>query len=356
MAANALDALVRKVNKDLGEGTLIKGSDLVEAPARLTSGSLALDLALGGGWSLNCWVELVGEPSSGKSLIAMKTIAAAQERNPKFTALWVAAEPLVHDWATTCGMDMSRTLVLNTRIMEEAYQVIVDSIDDRLVDAVVVDSLSALTPKDEDEKAMDEWTQGLGARLTNKFMRKTGTAQRRSLVDPEDRPCLGIIISQFREKIGVSWGDNRTTPYGRGKEFHYMIRLEVRRDEWIVLGADKTKVGMTLKARTIKNKTAPPQRLATVDFYWQTIPGFEAGDYDIIKELANIAMAFDLVERAGSYYRFNGRQWQGKEGFLADLRSEVDLRQEIEGLIRNPTTPLSQPIKQTTRRRLKRGG
>lgn len=352
---DALDTLVRKVNKSLGEGTLIRGSDLLEAPPRLTSGSLAIDLMLGGGWPVNCWTELVGDPSSGKSLIAMKTIAACQERDPTFQCLWVGAEPFVPEWAKSCGLDMKRTMVVNTRIMEEAYEVIIDAIDQRLVDAVVIDSLSALTPKEENEKAIDDFTVGLGARLTNKFMRKSGSVQRRSMVEP-DRPCLGIIISQWREKVGISWGDNRTTPYGRGKDFHYMIRVEVRRDDWLTHGSgdNKIRVGMTMKARSVKNKTAPPQRMATVDFYWQQVPGFNAGDYDTMKEIANIAMAFDVVERAGAYYRFNGRQWQGKEAFVADLRSEVDLRREIEAMIRNPTTPLAPPVT-ATRRRIKRG-
>jgi len=351
MAANPLDTLVKKVNKDLGEGTLIKGSDLADAPPRVPSGSLAIDLMLGGGWPLNCWSELVGEPSSGKSVIAAKTIAAAQALNPDFQCLWVAAEPFEAKWAAACGVDLSRTTLVNTRIMEEAYQVCIDAIDGRLVDAVVIDSLSALTPKEEDDKAIDELTVGLGARLTNKFMRKSGTVQRRSLVDNTDRPCLGLIISQFRDKVGVSWGDTRTTPYGRGKEFHYMIRVEVRRDDWIE--HDKHKVGMVMKARTVKNKTAPPQRLSTVDFYWEQAPGFDAGDYDLIKEIANIAMALDVVERAGAYYRFNGRQWQGKDAFLGDLRSEVDLRKEVEAVVRNPTITAMPVV--PTRRRMKHG-
>lgn len=357
-AANPIDTLVRKVNKDLGEGTLLRGSDIAESPPRLTSGSLAIDLMLGGGWPVNCWTELVGDPSSGKSLIAMKTLAANMATDKKFTALWVASEPYVPEWAVTCGMDPARTIVVNTRIMEEAYQIVLDALNQRLMDAVVIDSLSALTPKEEDEKDIDELAVALGARLTNKFMRKSGTAQRRSLVDP-DRPCLGIIISQWREKVGGGMWDNRTTPYGRGKEFHYMIRAEVRRSDWIERGSGekKVRVGMTLQSRTVKNKTAPPQRVAAVDFYWQTVPGFEAGDYDSIKELSNIALAFNVVPLSGSYYSFNGRQWHGKDAFLADLRSEVDLRREIEAMVRNPTTPLGVPPVPASapRRKMKRG-
>jgi recombination protein RecA len=226
--------------------------------------------------------------------------------------------------------------VADTRVMEDAYQIVCEMLDSRLVDAVVIDSLSSLTPTEEDDKAMDEWQMGLGARLTGKFMRKSSVAQRRSLTEP-DRPCLGIIISQWREKIGVMYGDNRVSPNGRAKEFFFMVRVEVRRDEW--LGTDKHRVGQTFKARVIKNKTAPPQRGALVDFYWEDYGTHKAGTYDTGKQLANIGMDVGVVELAGSYYKFGGKQWQGKEKFWAAVDAEELLQHQLAREIRMIALP-----------------
>jgi recombination protein RecA len=337
----SLDTVLTRVNKALGTGTLIRGSDLKNHQIpRVTSGSIAIDLALGGGWPLNCWSELLGEPSHGKTVIALKTIAAAQESyrriHKRFHTLWIAAEPFVSAWAEQCNVNLDDVIVADTRVMEDAYQIVCEMLDSRLVDAVVIDSLSSLTPTEEDDKAMDEWQMGLGARLTGKFMRKSSVAQRRSLTEP-DRPCLGIIISQWREKIGVMYGDNRVSPNGRAKEFFFMVRVEVRRDEW--LGTDKHRVGQTFKARVIKNKTAPPQRGALVDFYWEDYGTHKAGTYDTGKQLANIGMDVGVVELHGSYYKFGGKQWQGKEKFWAAVDADELLQHQLAREIRMIALP-----------------
>lgn len=328
----SIDTVIANINKTLGEGTLLHGHDLLQHRLpRVTSGSLAIDLALGGGFPLNCWNSIEGEPSNGKTIIALKTIAANQAVDKNYTALWIAAEPFVTPWAITCGVDMKRVLLADTRVMEEAYQIAITMLDERHVDAVVIDSLSSLTPVSEDEGAMDDLQVALGARVTGKFMRKSGVAQRRSLTRP-DRDCLGIIISQWREKIGVMYGDNRVTPYGRAKEFFYLTRAEVRRDEF--LGTDKHRVGLSLKVRFTKNKTAPPQRLATVDFYWEDHGRHRAGDYDLGKQVTNIALDLDIVELNGAMYRWGGRQWRGKEAFYQAVEEDPEMLAQIEKAVR----------------------
>ena len=204
-------------------------------------------------------------------------------------------------------------MLASTCIMEEAYQICIDTLDARAVDAVVIDSLPALVPGEEDEKQMQEFAVGLGARLTGKFIRKSGKAQKRSLVTAE-RPCLGIIINQWREKIGILYGDPRTTPGGKAKNFSYFTRVEVARDGWIE--HDKVKYGLAIKARTIKNKTAPPQRTSVVDFYFADDPPFHQGDYDTTKEVFSLAMAYDLILRKGAWYEYDGQRWNGKEKVL----------------------------------------
>ena len=324
----SLEEIIKNVNKKYGNDTLVRGNQInyTEVP-RATTGSLAFDIMLGGGWPLNQWNEIIGNESNGKTVMVLKTIAANMEADPDYECLWVASEEFVPDWAQSLGVDLSRITLATTNVMEEAYQIVIDTLDARAVDAVVIDSLPALVPGEEDEKTMQEFAVGLGARLTGKFMRKSSKAQKRSLVD-EERNCLGLIINQWREKIGIVYGDPRTTPGGKAKNFHYFTRVEVARDEW--LESDKKKVGLAIKARTLKNKTAPPQRMAVVDFYFDDSPPFSKGDYDTTKELFSIAVANDIVTRRGPYYEFDGNRWQGKEAVLSSLREEVDLAANLK--------------------------
>ena len=260
-------AVVNKINKDYGAGTIVLGSDIIASPPRFTSGSLSIDVALGGGWPPNQWHEIIGEASNGKTALALKTVAANQRRDPEFTTIWVAAEEWVVGYAELCGVDASRVYVVSTNIMEEAYGAVIKFAESKAVDCIVVDSLPALVPSAEDDKEMEESTVGRGALLTNKFFRKVGKASKRSLVAPE-RPFIGIVINQYRMKIGVMYGDPRTTPGGLGKDYAFFTRTEVRRDEWIESGTgqEKRRVGQSIKARIIKNKSAAPSQVATVDF------------------------------------------------------------------------------------------
>lgn len=328
------EEIIAKHNKKFGAGSLISGSDIkhLEVP-RCTTGSLGFDGMLGGGWPLNQWNEVIGNESNGKTVLALKTIAANQALDPKYHALWVASEEWVGDWAELLGVDLSRITLHETNVMEEAFEVMLDMLDAKVVDAVVLDSYPALVPSSEDEKTMQEWQQGLGARLMGKFMRKSAKAQRRSLV-VDERPCLALIINQWREKIGIVYGDPRTTPGGKAKNFSYFTRVEVARDAWIEQ-ADKTKVGLTIKARTVKNKTAPPQRTAQVDFYFSDTPGFPAGEYDKTKEVFTLAVAHDIIERGGAMYKYDGRKWKGKDEVLVALRSEPDLISAISAEVLN---------------------
>ena len=318
-----LEEIIARVNKKYGNDTLVRGDQInnTEIP-RCTTGSLAFDVMLGGGWPLNQWNEIIGNESNGKTVMVLKTIAANQALNPDHHTLWVASEEFVPDWAEALGVDLRRITLATTNVMEEAYQIVIDTLDARAVDAVVIDSLPALVPGEEDDKTMEQFAVGLGARLTGKFMRKSSKAQKRSLVDQE-RDCLGLIINQWREKIGIVYGDPRTTPGGKAKNFHYFTRVEVARDEW--LENDKKKVGLAIKARTLKNKTAPPQRMGVVDFYFDDNRPFHKGEYDSVKEVFSLAVASDLVTRRGAYYEYQGTRWQGKESVLASLREEPEL-------------------------------
>lgn len=322
-----LKALINSVNKKHGEEIVVQGSRVALELPRITTGILAFDLMLGGGWPVNQWSEIVGEESSGKTAIAYKTIAENQKIDPDFCAVWIAAEEFVPDYAKSIGVDLDRLWVVETNVMEDVYDFVLSVMGNHAVDLIVIDSLPALVPNDEAEKAMDEFTMGLGARLTGKFFRKSSKAQKRSLVEYE-RGCTGLIINQWREKIGVMWGDNRTTPGGKAKNFHYFSRVEVKKDEWIK-ERDEI-VGQSIKGRTLKNKTYRPQQVSVVDFYFAKANNFEMGEFDTIKDIANIAINYELISRAGAYYSFNGNKWQGKDSVLQAIREDLTLQKEIK--------------------------
>jgi len=327
--------VMNKINKKYGANTIINGEEITTVEGRLTTGSLSFDVALGGGWPVNQWHEIIGEESSGKSTIALKTIAANQEKDPEFTAVWVAAEEWVPSYAAMLGVDLSRVYVISNNSMEETYQMVIDFAESKSVDCIVIDSLPALTHDSEDEKGMDEMTVGKGALLTNRFFRKVGSATKRSLVEHE-RPILGLMINQWREKIGVMYGDNRTSPGGKGKNFAYFTRVDVKRSEWISVGSgdNKEMLGQTIKVRMIKNKSAPPQQVAFMDFYFKDGGVANKGQYDYAKEIIAMGIINGVITRAGAYYRYEinseTRQWQGADKVVDSIREEIDLKEAIE--------------------------
>ena len=322
------------INKKHGANTIIKGSEMRQELPRITTGVLAFDLMLGGGWPVNQWSEIIGDESSGKTALVLKTIAANQALDPEWVVLWIAAEEFVPEYAQAIGIDLERIWIVETNIMEQAYDLITKALDNRAVDCIVVDSFPALIPNDENEKMMEEFTVGLGARLTSKFMKKSAKAQKRSMVNA-DRGCTGLMINQWREKIGVMYGDPRTTPGGKAKNYHYFTRVEVKRDEWI---KEKDEAfGQVIKARTLKNKTYRPQQTAQVDFYFAdgSASGFKLGEFDTIKDIVNIAIAINAITRAGAFYSFNGQKWQGKYAVLASVREDLGLMDALTEVARN---------------------
>lgn len=343
MASRELTALVARVNKKYGAGTIVSGSELagLELP-RCTTGSLAFDLMLGGGWPLNQWNEIIGQEHHGKTVMALKTIAANQAIDPDYEVLWVASEQFVPTWAEKCGVDLDRIQLVETTDMETAYQIMLEAAEGRAADAIILDSYPALIPRIEEAKDMGESNPGRGALLTGQFFRKVGKGTKRSLIDGSDRPMLGIIINQWREKIGVTHGDPRTTPGGKAKNFAFFTRVEVSRAEWIDHGSGegKRRVGIAMKARTHKNKTAPSQRQALVDFYFDDASPFHAGEYDTVKETVNIAMAFEIIDRKGAWYYFHvpgeaeQRKWNGKDGLWQEAREEPALAKAIADEVR----------------------
>jgi recombination protein RecA len=206
--------------------------------------------------------------------------------------------------------------------------------ESKAIDMVVIDSLPALVPSAEDEKTMEEFTVGRGALITNKFFRKVMHATKRDLIESE-RPILGMMINQYRMKIGVMHGDPRTTPGGLGKDYAYAIRCEVNRDEWLEVGTgqEKRRVGQTIRVRTIKNKTYPPQQTAYMDFYFSDGGPVDAGGYDSGKEIVALSILNGIVERRGGWMYYNDRKWQGSQALIDSIREEIDLKDELTAAV-----------------------
>lgn len=313
------EEIAAAINKKLGEELIVMGSRLRdEAPVSwLSTGSLSLDVMLGGGFVRSQWNEIVGLESSGKTAAMLKCIACNQLLDPNFTTLWIAAEDLDPVWCELLGVDMGRVLVGTTNVMEEAYQICIEFVDAQAGDLLVIDSYPALSPTVELEKLMEESTIGLGALLTNRFMRKSIKSLKRF---GTDRQCTCVMINQWRHRIGVVRGDPRTTPGGLGKNYTYWTRTELSRIDWIT--KSKERIGITAKARTFKNKSAPVQREAELDFYFDDGGPVPAGHFDTIKESTNVALAFEVIERHGRYYDFRGERIADGRDALYDLMYE----------------------------------
>jgi len=340
-------AFIATTNKE-HPGSIVLGSDMV-IPKRFTSGSLSLDVALGGGWPGNQWVEVLGYNSAGKTAITLKTIAANQALDPEFATFWVAAETYDTDQAQALGVDLSRVTVAPTRVMEKGLDYILTALTSKGFDAIVLDSYPALSHEEELEKDMDEFTMAGGAKVFNKFWRKAGEA---GLRDPlgTDPPFLGIVVNQWREKIGGYTPNKnippRTSPGGGGKDYAFYTRVDIKREQYITESRPNrekpVKVGQTMSITTIKNKSYAPQEVAKLDFYFRdtTTLGFKRGDYDLARDYASTGVLFGAVEKKRGWYTFEGEQFNGMPAFRENLRKDLSmqakLREQVLELARDP--------------------
>jgi len=315
-------------NKNLGPGTVVVASDMV-VPKRFTTGSLSLDVALGGGLPGNQWVEVIGPESSGKTAITIKTIAANQAADPDFTTFWLAAEHYDTDQATALGVDNSRVVVAPTQKMELALELLDDALESQIYDCLVLDSFPALLPDLEAEKGMDEPTVAVAAKLFNKFWRKAGNSGRR---DPygNERAFTGIVINQWRDKVGA-WaprGTPQTSPGGHGKDYAFYARMKVARaafiDEKRPGLPDPVSVGQEIVVNTIKNKSAAPQQRAHLRFFFRNAPflGFQRGDYDLGREYVSLGILFGVIQKSGSWCHYADQKWIKEEDMADAVRDD----------------------------------
>jgi recombination protein RecA len=311
----ALKMTVAQIEKQFGEGAIMPlGADHVTTITGISTGSLSLDLALGGqGIPNGRIVEIFGPESSGKTTLALHAIAQAQ-RKGGIAAFIDAEHALDPGWAKKLGVELETLLVSQPGSGEEAMQIAEMLIKSNAVDVIVIDSVAALVPKKELDGEIGDSFVGLQARLMSQSMRKlTGViAKSRTAV---------IFINQIREKIGVMFGSPETTPGGRALKFYSSCRIDVRRIGQIKEGEEV--VGQRVRAKVVKNKVAPPFRTAEFDMMAADGISYEGDVLDLAAEAK-------LVTRTGAWFRYGEMQLgQGREKTRDYLKEHPELVEEL---------------------------
>lgn len=316
----ALDQALKQIEKQFGKGSIMKlGEQADRKMATVPSGSIALDIALGvGGYPRGRVVEIYGPESSGKTTVALHAIAEVQALGG--TAAFIDAEhALDPTYAENLGVDIDELLLSQPDTGEQALEIAEALVRSGAVDIVVVDSVAALVPKAEIEGEMGDSHIGLQARLMSQALRKLSGSINKS-------KTIAVFINQIREKVGVMFGNPEVTPGGRALKFYASIRLEIRRAEQLKQGNDI--VGNRTKIRVVKNKVAPPFRLAEVDIMYGEGISKEGEALDIGSDL-------DIVLKSGAWYSYNDeRLGQGRENAKTYLKENPDVYEEINGRIR----------------------
>ena len=316
----ALNAALQHLEKDFGAGAIMRlGDDKIEDVEVIPTGSIGLDFALGvGGLPRGRITEIYGPEGSGKTTIAIHTIAEAQKMGG-ICAIIDAEHAFDRFYAEKLGVDVNNLYIAQPDNGEQALEIAEQLINSGAIDVLVVDSVAALTPKAEIEGEMGDKNVGLHARLMSQAMRKlTGTISR-------TRTCC-IFINQLREKIGVMFGNPETTTGGNALKFYASVRLDIRPSSFI---KDKeTLLGRLTKVRVVKNKVAPPFMKAEFDIMFGK--GISQSG-----EILDLAVEHDIVKKSGAWFSYNGSKLgQGRDGVKAMLEDNPELLEEIGQKVR----------------------
>lgn len=316
----ALQTALAQLDKTFGKGTVMRMGDRPDMNVEaIPTGSLALDAALGiGGVPKGRIIEIYGPESSGKTTLALHILAETQKRGGE--AAFVDAEHALDPvYAAALGVDVDNLLISQPDTGEQALEITDALVRSGAVDAVVVDSVAALVPKQEIEGEMGDTFVGLQARLMSQALRKlAGTISKTN--------CVVIFINQLRMKIGVMYGNPETTTGGNALKFYASVRLDVRRTESIKEGGNV--IGNKTRVKVVKNKVAPPFREAYFDImYGQGISKWS--------ELIDLAVQMDIVQKSGSWFSMGDeRIGQGKDSVKAYLMEHPDIADSVEAQVR----------------------
>jgi len=319
----ALKAALSQIEKNFGKGAIMRmGDQEAEVMPKVSSGSISVDLALGGGYPKGRIIEIYGPESSGKTTMCLHATAEFQKAGG--TVAFIDAEhALDPSYAAKVGVDIDNLLLSQPDSGEQALDICEALVRSGGVDLIVVDSVAALTPKAEIEGDMGDSHMGLQARLMSQALRKlTATANKMGTTI--------IFINQLRMKIGVMFGNPETTTGGNALKFYASVRMEVRKGGKLETGTgdDKSAHGNEARIKIVKNKVAPPFKTATVDIVFNEGIS-KAGD------LLDIAVRFDIIQKAGAFYSYlDTKLGQGKAKAVDFLKNNPDLMTEIDGLVR----------------------
>lgn len=316
----ALRTALTQIERNFGAGSIMKlGENSHMEIQAIHTGSLSLDFALGiGGVPRGRIIEIFGPESSGKTTVALHILAEVQKING--TAAFIDAEHALDPvYAKALGVNINELLVSQPDCGEDALEICEALARSGAVDAIVIDSVAALVPKQEIEGDMGQSMVGVQARMMSQAMRKLSGVISKS-------NCVVIFINQIREKVGVIYGNPETTTGGRALKFFASIRIDVRKTEQLKDGNDI--YGNHVKCKIVKNKVAPPFRVAEFDILY-------GKGISLSGEIMDFAISLDIIKKSGSWFSYNGeRIGQGKENVRKLLESNPELMAEIEEKVR----------------------
>ena len=317
----ALKLTLDKLDKAYGKGTVMKMSDapVVDVDV-ISSGSLGLDVALGvGGYPRGRVVEIYGPESSGKTTLTLHAIAEAQKAGG-IAAFIDAEHAFDRFYAENLGIDIDNLIISQPDNGELALEIADNLVRSGAIDLIVIDSVSALTPRSEIEGEMGDSKMGLHARLMSQALRKlTGSISKTN--------CTMIFINQLREKIGVMFGNPETTTGGNALKFYASVRLDIRRSTQIKDG-DGSVRGNKTRVKVVKNKVAPPFKLAEFDIMY-------GEGVSKVGEILDLAVEFDIIQKSGSWFSYDATKLgQGRDAVKQMIKDNPDLMDELEAKIK----------------------
>lgn len=310
-----LEDAIKQIEKQYGKGSIMKLGDrsAVDIDA-ISSGSIALDAALGiGGYPKGRIIEIYGPESSGKTTLALHAIAEVQKVGGK--AAFIDAENAIDPlYAKNLGVNIDELILSQPDSGEQGLEITEVLIRSGAIDLVVIDSVAALVPQTELDGEMSDQHVGLQARMMSKAMRKLSGVMNRS-------NCTVIFINQLREKVGVMFGNPEVTPGGRALKFYSSVRLDVRRSESIKKGTEL--VGNKVNVRVVKNKVAPPFKLAVLEIIY-------GEGISTVGEVVDLAAEHDVIQKSGAWYSYNQeRIGQGRETVKEFFKENKDIYEEV---------------------------
>jgi len=317
----ALKLTLDKLDKAYGKGTVMKMSDqAIEDVDAISSGSLGLDIALGvGGYPRGRVVEIYGPESSGKTTLTLHAIAEAQKAGG-IAAFIDAEHAFDRFYAEKLGIDIDNLIISQPDNGEQALEIADNLIRSGAIDIVVIDSVAALTPKSEIEGEMGDSKMGLHARLMSQALRKLTASISKT-------NCTVIFINQLREKIGVMFGNPETTTGGNALKFYASVRLDIRRSTQIK-DSNGVVLGNKTRVKVVKNKVAPPFKMAEFDIMY-------GEGVSKVGEILDIAVEHELVKKSGSWFSYQDTKLgQGRDAVKELIKDNPDLMDELEQKIR----------------------